>query len=233
MITGLANQRELNGAVGHVVSYDATKERYGVEIRCQSKQRVALKRTNLYPVKSGTDGHGCQKEVVIEQDAYERRRKAALASSLECPICLEGMQDDHGGRALACGHRVHRSCWDELLAAQQKVTNANEDPIARCPVCRAWQGGDHSDQPWYDSWFKMTSTLSDDTAPSASLDHLEAQAAPTHPRAPPEQLGGSPWPQHPASGRPKVEESPLATTRCARRCARARGPSTGRSSPTS
>ena len=125
-----------------------------MEIRCQSKQRVALKRTNLYPVKSGADGHGTQKEVVIEQDAYERRRKAALASSLECPICLEGMQDDHGGRALACGHRVHRSCWDELLAAQQKVTNANEDPIARCPVCRAWQGGDHSDQPWYDSWFK-------------------------------------------------------------------------------
>ena len=33
------------------------------------------------------------------------------------------------------------------------------------------------------SWFKTASTLSDDTAPSASLDHLEAQAAPTHPRA--------------------------------------------------
>ena len=60
---------------------------------------------------------------------------------------------------------------------------------------------------------KMASTLSDDTAPSASLDHLEAQAAPTHPRAPPEQLGGSPWPQQPASGRPKVEESPLSSTR--------------------
>ena len=44
----------------------------------------------------------------------------------------------------------------------------------------------------YDTWLKMASTLSDDTAPSASPDHLEAQAAPTHPRAPPEHLGSSP-----------------------------------------
>ena len=42
------------------------------------------------------------------------------------------------------------------------------------------------------SWFKMASTLSEDTAPSASLNCLTAQAAPTHPRAPPEQLGGLP-----------------------------------------
>jgi len=59
----------------------------------------------------------------------------------------------------------------------------------------------------------MASTLSDDTAPSASLDHLEAQAAPTHPGAPPEHLGGLPWPQELASGRPKVEDFPLSTTR--------------------
>ena len=38
----------------------------------------------------------------------------------------------------------------------------------------------------------MASTLPDDTAPPASLGHLEAQAAPTHPRAPPEHLGSSP-----------------------------------------
>ena len=59
----------------------------------------------------------------------------------------------------------------------------------------------------------MASTLSDDTAPSASLDHLEAQAAPTHPRAQPEPLGSLPWPQELASGRPKVEDLPLSTTR--------------------
>ena len=52
----------------------------------------------------------------------------------------------------------------------------------------------------------MASTLSDDTAPSASLDHLEARAAPTQPRALPEPLGSLPWPQKLASGRPKVED---------------------------
>ena len=45
------------------------------------------------------------------------------------------------------------------------------------------------------SWFKAASPLSTDSAQSASLDRLKAQAAPTHPRAPHEQLGGSPWPQ--------------------------------------
>ena len=41
------------------------------------------------------------------------------------------------------------------------------------------------------------------TAPRpASLDRPKARAAPTHPSgAPPEQLGGSPWPQQPISGR--------------------------------
>ena len=41
-----------------------------------------------------------------------------------------------------------------------------------------------------------------------------APRAPTAPAgAPPEQRGGLPWPQHPASGRPKVEDVPLSTTR--------------------
>ena len=38
----------------------------------------------------------------------------------------------------------------------------------------------------------------DDSAPPASLDRLQAQAAPTHPGAPPEHLDGSLWPLHPA-----------------------------------
>jgi hypothetical protein len=63
------------------------------------------------------------------------------------------------------------------------------------------------------NWLKMASTLSDDTAPPASLDCLEAQAAPTQPRAQPEHLGSSPRPQELASGRPKVEDFPLSTSR--------------------
>ena len=43
---------------------------------------------------------------------------------------------------------------------------------------------------------------SHDGAPSACPDRLEAQGAPTHPGAPPEQLGGSLWPQHLASDGP-------------------------------
>ena len=60
---------------------------------------------------------------------------------------------------------------------------------------------------------KGASALCDDTAPSARLVAPRAQDAPTHARAPPGQLGGSPWPQEPASGRPKVEDSPRVPSR--------------------
>ena len=59
------------------------------------------------------------------------------------------------------------------------------------------------------SWWTVPSTLSDDGAPSASRDHPTAQAAPPHPRAPPEPLGGVRWPQQPASGRAQYERLPL------------------------
>ena len=48
----------------------------------------------------------------------------------------------------------------------------------------------------------MPPALPDGTAPSASVGHLKAQAARTHPGAKPEHLGSPPWPQERASGRP-------------------------------
>ena len=47
--------------------------------------------------------------------------------------------------------------------------------------------------------------LFEHAAPSASLDGRRAWASPTHRRAHPEHLGGLPWPQELASGRPNVE----------------------------
>ncbi len=52
------------------------------------------------------------------------------------------------------------------------------------------------------SWVTMASTLSEDSAPSASLDCLKACAAPTHLRAQREHLASLPWPQELASGWP-------------------------------
>ncbi len=50
---------------------------------------------------------------------------------------------------------------------------------------------------------KLASAPPEDRAPPASLDHPKAQATPTHAGAPPEQLGGVPWAQWPASARPR------------------------------
>ena len=61
------------------------------------------------------------------------------------------------------------------------------------------------------SRFAVAPALPEDGAPSASLDHPKAPAAPTPLTARPEQLGSLPRPQELASGRPKVEEAPLPT----------------------
>ena len=53
--------------------------------------------------------------------------------------------------------------------------------------------------------------------PPARLVPPGAPAAATHPRAPPQRLGSVPWPQQPASGRPRVEDAPLATCQASRR----------------
>ena len=58
------------------------------------------------------------------------------------------------------------------------------------------------------SWFKMASTLPDDTAPSASLDHLEAQAAPTSPQS----AARASWKPAMASGRSPPQADPKSRT---------------------
>ena len=55
--------------------------------------------------------------------------------------------------------------------------------------------------------------LPEDGAPAARLVPNQAQAAPTDPRAPPDQLGGLPWTRRLALGRPRDEDLPLATCR--------------------
>ena len=107
---------------------------------------LSIKRANLI----------CSSEQLEEQDAeYNQRRKAAMSSSegQPCPICLDDMSDDGGGRALVCGHRVHRKCWDAMLSAHAKDSSADA-PTPHCPVCRAWQGGestaDTSSKRWYE-----------------------------------------------------------------------------------
>ena len=65
------------------------------------------------------------------------------------------------------------------------------------------------------SWWNTLSDLFDDPAPSARLVPPGAQAAPTYPRAQPGHLGSLRCPQHLASSRPKLEDSPPSTNRCA------------------
>ena len=127
VITGLASAKELNG--------NGSDREKGFHI----------KRANLI----------CCSDQLEEQDIeYNNRRKAAMSSSegQPCPICLDDMSDDSGGRALACGHRVHRKCWDSMLSAQAKDSSADA-LTPHCPVCRAWQGGESTAEPTSKRWY--------------------------------------------------------------------------------
>ena len=61
--------------------------------------------------------------------------------------------------------------------------------------------------------WKVLTTLFEDGAAAARLVPCRSQAAPPHPRAPPEPLGSLPWPQELASGRHKPEDVAPCTTR--------------------
>ena len=70
--------------------------------------------------------------------------------------------------------------------------------------------------------------LFEHAAPSASLDCRRARATPTHRRAHPKHLGGWPWPQELASGRPKKTRAPSLSLRRTTSSASARCSTTGR-----
>ena len=63
-------------------------------------------------------------------------------------------------------------------------------------------------------WVLECPALSEDSAPAASLVGPKAQAAPADPGAPPEQLGGAPWPRQLASRPPP--KTRVARLFCAR-----------------
>ena len=61
-------------------------------------------------------------------------------------------------------------------------------------TCKAWNHLLRRGPKAPHSWLQTPSTPSEGSAPFASLDRLKAQAAPTYPGAPPEQLGSLSWP---------------------------------------
>ena len=51
----------------------------------------------------------------------------------DCPVCLQSLHG--GGEAIEtwCGHRFHRSCWDEHTSIPREGTRV----ALQCPVCRS------------------------------------------------------------------------------------------------
>ena len=76
----------------------------------------------------------------------------------------------------------------DLEAAVYHYRTAAEARNAQAMFNLAWMYA-------HGSWWKVPSTLFDGPTPSARLVAPRAQAAPTRPRAQPEQLGSAPWPQ--------------------------------------
>jgi hypothetical protein len=76
-----------------------------------------------------------KKEIELRRLAQKRASRSARRS--ECPICFENLRDD--SPALACGHRFHAACIQELAATA--LANGGERTHGRgtavlCPLCR-------------------------------------------------------------------------------------------------
>ena len=116
-----------------------------------------------------------------------------------CPICLVVYRGFEGEMVNcdSCKFWVHAGC-DGFGKEELEALAQDKDGSYSCPNCRGERTTTLMLQLLanlqQDSWLEVASALSEDTAPSASLGQLTAQAAPTPPGAPPEQLGSSPRP---------------------------------------
>jgi hypothetical protein len=54
-----------------------------------------------------------------------------LASSEDCPICLESIENKEDEHTFGCAHKVHKECWAHWTA---HCTNNHKQPF--CPLCR-------------------------------------------------------------------------------------------------
>ena len=81
--------------------------------------------------------------------------------------------------------------WCSPLTRAVQTALVGLEPVLRMPGKRLELKINAREKKSRGGW-KGPSTLSEDSAPSASPDHLKARAAPARPGAPPEQLGSSP-----------------------------------------
>jgi argininosuccinate lyase len=147
-------------------------------------------------------------------------RVAAKRAAAECDIIMPGYTHLQSAQPVRWGHWLLCHAWSwkrDAARLEQAAERMNECPLGSGALAGNPFGVDReslSDSLGIGSWRKICRLpLSEDSAPPASMDRQKAWGSPAHPRARPEQLGGCPWPQEPASGRPKVEDAPLTTGR--------------------
>ena len=126
------------------------------------------------------------------------RQSRAEAGGSRARACVrvgsgDPAQGDRHDGGLGGGRRAQAVDAGDCARAHRRPVLGEDGGVAECRLRPAPHG-------W---WEKGRLAKFDDTAPSARQVPAGAEAAPTHPRAQPEQLTSMPRPQKPASGRPK------------------------------
>ena len=74
---------------------------------------------------------------LAEPTVAARAKRPSAPPPLECPICLEHLDD--ASPALACGHRYHAACVQGLVAtawAEGARRTRGRGTAVPCPLCR-------------------------------------------------------------------------------------------------
>ena len=112
-VGGLQGRPALNGTIGEIISFNASRGRYVVGVW-----------------QDGTGGDSVQERVLLKPGSLFMLEEAP-DSPEDCPICLTALERCVRMR---CGHCFHAQCVDDFVSRAEQHQGVR---TARCPICRS------------------------------------------------------------------------------------------------
>lgn len=163
-----------------------------------TEQLSTLESAAARPTETGEADSAVVDDPVLRRQLEEVERKFA-GSGPQTGIFTDGScipNPGPGGWGVVAVHDG-RVLWTERHSEADTTNNRMEMSAIIHALRAVGEGEEHTIYSDWPLWCKTPSVRPEDCVLSASLDHPKAQGSPSHPGAPPQRLGGLPWPQAP------------------------------------